>query len=403
MKILHTADWHLGKKLDHFSRLQEQKQVLEELIEIVETQDIDIVVIAGDLFDNFNPNTEAIELFYKTVKQLANDGKRPVIAIAGNHDAPNLIDAPNPLAKECGIILIGHPNTKIPLLKLPYFEISKSDYGFIEIKHHKYAYPIRIIHTPYANEIRLKQYFGENKEDGLNETLAQNWQQLANTYCDTNGVNLLTAHLYINKRGEIIEEPDGEKPIKVGNADMIYADSIPNQMQYTALGHLHGYRNIGSEEKPIVYSSSILPYSFSEAGQTKYAVVIDLEPNHTPVLNKIPLQSGRTLYRKTFHSVEESLEWLNNNQNCLVEITLKLTSYLRAEDRKAIYQSHDGIIHLIPSMKAQATDAKPLKSIDLNKNMINLFEEYFKSKHQNLELNDDLKQLFKEISNAEEK
>lgn len=87
----------------------------------------------------------------------------------------------------------------------------------------------------------------------------------------------------------------------------------------------------------------------------------------------------------------------------MVEITLKLTSYLRAEDRKAIYQSHDGIIHLIPSMKAQATDAKPLKSIDLNKNMINLFEEYFKSKHQNLELNDDLKQLFKEISNAEEK
>lgn len=75
MKILHTADWHLGKKLDHFSRLQEQKQVLEELIEIVETQDIDIVVIAGDLFDNFNPNTEAIELFYKTVKQLANDGR----------------------------------------------------------------------------------------------------------------------------------------------------------------------------------------------------------------------------------------------------------------------------------------------------------------------------------------
>lgn len=86
MKILHTADWHLGKKLDRFPRIEEQVLVLEEIINIAEKEAVDLVIIAGDLFDNFNPSVEASDLFYKTLKKLANEGKRPVIAISGNHD-----------------------------------------------------------------------------------------------------------------------------------------------------------------------------------------------------------------------------------------------------------------------------------------------------------------------------
>lgn len=104
----------------------------------------------------------------------------------------------------------------------------------------------------------------------LNEVLAENWKTISDQFCDTSGVNLLTTHLYMNQRGkELIEEPEGEKPIKIGNADMIYSDAIPSQIQYTALGHIHGHKNIGTEEKPVIYSSSPLCYSFSEAGQKK--------------------------------------------------------------------------------------------------------------------------------------
>ena len=77
-----------------------------EIVQIADAQKVDVVIIAGDLFDNFTPNTDAIELFYKTVKQLSLGGRRPVVAISGNHDAPKLIDAPDPLARECGIFLI---------------------------------------------------------------------------------------------------------------------------------------------------------------------------------------------------------------------------------------------------------------------------------------------------------
>ena len=398
MKILHTADWHLGKRLDRFSRLEEQVSVMNEIVEIADQQKVDLVLVAGDLFDNFNPSVDAVELFYKTLKRLSNNGKRPVVAISGNHDSPSLIDAPDPLARECGIILIGYPNAKIQEFELENFKVSKSAAGFLELKINGIDFPIRILHTPYANEVRLKQYLGENKEDALNEVLAENWKSLADEFCDGNGINLLMAHLYMNKRGaEFLEEPEGEKPIKIGNADMIFSDAIPSQIQYTALGHLHAYRNIGTEEKPVIYSSSPLSYSFSEAGQTKYVSIIDAQPNQNVSVEKIELKSGKALHRKTFDSVENAISWLSENPKTLVELTLESETFLKAEDRKLLYQSHSGIVHLIPKVKNQDSKQKQITEINLNQDIKELFKDYFKSKNANQEPNDEIMDLFNEI------
>lgn len=400
MKILHTADWHLGKKLDRFSRLEEQVLVLDEIVEIADEQNVDLILIAGDLFDNFNPSVEATELFYKTLKRLSLNGKRPVIAISGNHDSPNLIDAPDPLARECGIILIGHPKAKINPFELEHFKISNAAASFIELQLKSLNFPVRILHTPYANEIRLKEYFGENKEEELNKVLAENWATIADEFCDDKGVNLLMAHLYMNKKGApIIEEPEGEKPIKIGNATLIYSDIIPSQIQYTALGHLHGFRNIGTTEKPVVYSSSPLCYSFSEAGQTKYVSIIEAEPNKEVSYEKLPLKNGKKLVRKTFDSVEKTIEWLNENPYSLVELTLESETFLKAEERKMIYQSHNGIVHLIPKVKNQEFSENKLQDINLNQDIQLLFNDYFKSKNGGQEANEELIDLFNEILN----
>ena len=400
MKILHTADWHLGKRLDRFSRLEEQILVMDEIVKIADEQNVDIVLVAGDLFDNFNPSVEAIELFYKTLKRLSQNGKRPVIAISGNHDSPYLIDAPDPLARECGIILIGHPKAKVSPFQLQDFEISNSVEGMIELKIKKHAFAIRIVHTAFANEIRLKEYFGENKEEALNQVLAENWATIADEFCDENGVNILMTHLYMNKRGApILEEPDGEKPIKIGNADLIYSDTIPPQIQYTALGHLHAFRNIGTEEKPVVYSSSPLCYSFSEAGQTKYVSIIEAKPNQNVSYEKIELKNGKSLVRKTFDEVEKAIEWLSENQNTFVELTLESETYLKAEERKMINNAHHGIVHLIPKFKNQEFNQKQLHDINLNQDIQSLFKDYFKSKNNAQEPNEDLLNLFNEILN----
>ena len=400
MKILHTADWHLGKRLDRFSRLEEQILVMDEIVQIADEQNVDLILIAGDLFDNFNPSVEAIELFYKTLKRLSLNGKRPVIAISGNHDSPSLIDAPNPLARECGIILIGHPKAKVTPFELDDFKISNSVEGMIEIQLKNYDFPIRIVHTSFANEVRLKEYFGENKEDALNQVLAENWKSIADEFCDENGVNILMTHLYMNKQGApILEEPDGEKPIKIGNADLIYSDIIPKQIQYTALGHLHAFQNIGTKEKPVIYSSSPLCYSFSEAGQTKYVSIIEANPNKEVTYEKIALKNGKALVRKTFDEVEKAIAWLTENQNTLVELTLESETYLKAEERKLIYNAHHGIVHLIPKVKNQEINQNQLHEINLNQDIQSLFKDYFKSKNNAQEPNEELLDLFNEILN----
>jgi len=400
MKILHTADWHLGKRLDRFSRLEEQVLVMEELIQTADEKNIDLVLIAGDLFDNFNPGVEAVELFYKTLKRLSLNGKRPVIAISGNHDSPNLIDAPDPLARECGIILIGHPKAIITSFELEYFNISKSAEGFIELTFKNHVFPVRILHTPYANEMRLKQYFGEQKEAELNNVLAEHWQKNADEFCDEKGVNLLMTHLYMNKKGmPLLDEPEGEKPLKIGNADLIYSDIIPPQIQYTALGHLHRFQNIGTDEKPVVYSSSPLCYSFSEAGQTKYISIIEAEPGKTVQFEKIPIKNGKCLERKSFDCIEKTVEWLTANQNTFVELTLESETFLTANERKRLYQSHNGIVHLIPKVKNQEVNENQLHDINLNQDIQSLFRDYFKSKNGGQEANEELINLFNEILN----
>jgi exonuclease SbcD len=405
MKILHTADWHLGKKLDHFSRLEEQKKVMNEICTIANVQNVDVVIVAGDLFDTFNPPVEAVDLLYKTLKKLTNNGKRPVIAIAGNHDSPDRIDAPNPLARECGILFVGNPDVTIPTVTIENgFEITQSENGFLEIQLPQYEFPIRIITTPYANEMRLKTYLGaENKEEQLNQLLQDSWAALADKYCDSKGVNILTTHLYMLKRGgEILEEPEGEKPLRIGNADMVYTDCIPNQIQYTALGHLHRFQNVGGHPNPVVYSSSPLCYSFAEAGQDKKVVLIEAQPNEVVKFTAIPLHSGRVLHRKRFENTDEAVLWLLENPYCLVELTLVSDSFFASQDLKRIHESHDGIIFIIPIVTKDGNAEQHTPKVNLDQNIQGLFKDYFVSKHKQ-EPNEELLDLFNEIIGSQAK
>ena len=401
MKILHTADWHLGKKLDKFSRLDEQKAVLEEIIAIAEAQNVDAVLIAGDLFDAFNPSTEAVELFYKSVKRLSNNGKRVVVAIAGNHDSPDRIEAPDPLARECGIIFAGFPHSHVSTCELESgICVVRSEPGFIELKLPGYSYPLRLLLTPYANEYRLKTFLGmENEEDELRSVLERRWKQLANTYCDKEGVNMLMSHLYMMKKGEIPpEEPEDEKPIlHVGGAQAIYSENIPPQIQYAAMGHLHRYQVIDRTPCPVVYSSSPLSYSFGEAEQQKYVVMIDASPGVPVKYAKIPLHTGRPLHRKKFDGVDAALEWLNDHPDALVELTLVTSQYLTAEDRKQLLNAHEGIITIIPEVKNLENGSRQTKTIDLSQNIEELFVQFFQHNQRGQQPNAELMDLFKEV------
>lgn len=402
MKILHTADWHLGKRLDFFSRLDEQYAILDEICAIAEEEQVDAIIIAGDLFDTFNPPVEAVELLYRTLRRLSLNGQRPVIAIAGNHDSADRIDAPDSLALECGIIFVGYPYAQIRTIDIPEgFSITKSEPGFIEITLPKHGYPLRILHTAYANELRLKQYLGlENKEQQLNELLKQRWHSLANQYADKQGVNILTAHLYMLKRGgEVLEEPEGEKPIKVGNADLVYSEGIPPQIQYTALGHLHRFQNIGGHSSPVVYSSSPLAYSFSETGQKKHVVIVEAQPDQPVHYRPVELKQGRQLFRMRFDQVDQAVQWLTDNPYTLVELTLVSDEFIPVQKLKRIHDAHDGIIHIIPVVLQQQPSNPSGKTVNIDQNIEGLFNDYFKHR-TGQQPNSELMDLFNEVLNS---
>ncbi|MEZ4914629.1 MAG: exonuclease SbcCD subunit D [Chitinophagales bacterium] len=405
IKILHTADWHLGKRLEKFSRFDEQRAVLAEICAIADAQQVDVVIVAGDIFDQYNPPNEAIDLFYKTVKKLSNDGNRLVLCIAGNHDSPERISAPEPLARTAGVCLLGLPDSYIPPFVLESgLALLRSEEGFLEFKLPKHNTPLRIIATPYANELRLKKFLNFNDDILLRAHLQTFWQNLADKYCDDKGVNLLVSHLFvIDEKDTNPPAEDDDKPILIaGNAQAIFTQNFPSEMQYVALGHMHRCYALSDNMPMVMYSGSPLQYSLSEAGQQKYVLVLQLTANEPPQIEKIPLSEGLPLVKKTFKQVDECVQWLNENPNCYVEIELVCAHYISAEETKQIFEAHDKIVRIIPHITAgaQATETSisaKLEQLDINE----IFKEYFKSK-TGKEADDTFLALFNEIRNMSE-
>jgi DNA repair protein SbcD/Mre11 len=406
MKILHTADWHLGKRLQEFSRLEEQKLVLEEINQIADRESVDMVLLAGDIFDTYNPNHEAVELLYKSLKKLSNNGQRPIIAISGNHDSTQFVEAPDPLAREMGIFFYSKYDSIIPTGKLDNgLEILQSESGFVEIKLPDLEFPVRIILAPYANEVLLKTYLGEgDREAEFRDIMAEKWETLAEKYCDDKGINLFIGHFFFTKEGEPPEaEPESERPIlHVGGTQALFSHHIPSRIQYAALGHLHRYHAISKSPLPVVYPSSPLAYSFSEADQQKQVVLIEAQPGKRVTFQPIGLDKGRPLYRKTFEALTLTLEWLGANPYCFVEITFITEHSIDAATRKAIMKAHDGIVNLIPQIKnPKGQENFSLRAEDLEKDMVSLFQMYFKSE-RGQEPNSELISIFKEVISQNE-
>ncbi|MBI4645366.1 MAG: exonuclease subunit SbcD [Bacteroidia bacterium] len=405
MKILHTSDWHLGKRLESFSRMEEQEAVLKEICDIADKEKVHAVIISGDLFDTFNPSTDAVELFYKYTKRLANNGKRAVIAIAGNHDSPERIEAPDPLARECGIIFSGFPHTIITPFNLEAgLKVLRSEKGFIELQIPDISYPLRLIHTPYANELRMKTYLGnEETEEELRTLLNKHWDELAEKYCTQTGVNILASHLLFVRTGdEIPEEPEEEKPILfIGGAQAIPTQNIPGNIQYVALGHLHRKRTIDIVPCPVIYSGSPLSYSFGEADQNKFVNIVEITPGEKALISAMQLESGKKLIRKRFEIIDEVVEWLAQNPDVYIELTIVSDTYLTATDRKRLLDAHNGIVAIIPEIRNLAqTTCQATAPVDLTKSMEELFIDFFKAK-KGQEPNERIINLFKEAISEE--
>jgi DNA repair protein SbcD/Mre11 len=427
MKILHTADWHLGKRLENHSRHAEQVEVLAEICDIADREAVDVVIIAGDLFDVFTPSSESIDLFYKTCKQLTNNGLRPVIAIAGNHDSPERIETPDPLARACGIVFVGFPHSVVAPFMLPTgVGVNRSDAGFVEIQMPQFPYPLRLLLTPYANEYRLRQNLGiENPEVSLRQILTAQWSDLSQKYLTnsvesavendaktvengvknaenaayTEGVNFGVAHLFVMKEGGVPpDEPEDERPIFVGGAGAVFSNCFPSALQYVALGHLHRQQVIATEPCPIVYCGSPLAYSFAEENQEKYVLIVDIEPNQQADFRKITLTKTKKLLRNKFEDIDLAIEWMQQFPDALIDLTIVSDTYIKNDDMRRLKEAHAGLVRIFPEIKAKnAENTEGGLGIDIGGEMRDLFVDFFKYKSKGQEPNAEIKALFEEI------
>lgn len=398
LKILHTSDWHLGKTLGSFSRLSEQEEFLDEFYKIVQELSPHLILIAGDVFDNFNPPISALSLFYEYIKLFSGNGKRIVAVIAGNHDSPERLDAPYPLAKEDGIVFAGFPETELFSFQLS-SKISADPLtpSILNLQYPDLDFAVNLVLTAYANETRLR-LVQPNETRSFSKLLEEYWQAKLQTLAN-NSINILMTHAFVAQRGkELPEESEDEKSIlSVGGAEILYTDQFPKNLHYIALGHLHGFQVL---EESIVYSGSPLAYSFREAEQKKYVVYAELFPNSKPKIEPILLSSGLPLVQETFQDVERAVEWLRQNQNVYAEIYLELNEFLRSEDHRRLREAHPRLVQIIPQIKKELQKTHWREAIDLRQSVEELFINYFKYS-TNQEPNEEILNEFREIQNLE--
>ena len=245
MRILHTSDWHLGKNLEGTknSRLEEQEKFLDEFVELVEKNHIDMVIIAGDIYDSSNPPARAERLFYETLKKLSDGGNRAVLVIAGNHDNPERLIAASPLASEQGVMMLGTPKSILEPGPYGNFQVVASGEGWLEL--HLRGEKAVVIALPYPSEKRLNEVFiekdtDEDRKRSYSERIGELFENLSGNYREDT-INIAVSHVYVMGS----DRSDSERQIELGGSLAVEPSALPKKAQYIALGHLHRPQRLG--------------------------------------------------------------------------------------------------------------------------------------------------------------
>ncbi len=289
MRILHTADWHIGKRLGRHDRMPEFRDVLAEVERIAEERRVDLVLVAGDVWDRAMPPVDALALGLEALQRLA--AHAPVVAVAGNHDSPELFEALAPYLREQGkgVHLIGR-------IRGP------RDGGLLGPD--VLGVPAVVAAFPFLREGRVVDFMRDAGEwygayaakvgaitTAYNEALVE--------AAGADAAPILVAHFLVNGVKVARGAPRGERELHMGAAYAATPQAIPPGPQYVAMGHIHAPQPVPSAAVPAHYAGSLLPLDFGEAGEEKRVVIVDVDPGSLATVTSVPLSSGRPLRRET--------------------------------------------------------------------------------------------------------
>lgn len=278
MRLLHTSDWHVGKTVRGASRADEHTAVLAETAQIAAREEVDLVIVAGDLFDSAAPSAEAERIVYRALLDLADTGAE-VAVIAGNHDNPRRLRAVAPLLRLGQVHVVAEPTRP-------------DDGGVIELRAGDGA-DVRLAMLPFVSKrgiVRSKHLMARQAFENVQD-YSERLRLLIERLCEpfrTDTVNLFTTHAFVLGA----EAGGGERPAHLVEEYAITAQSFPVTIGYGALGHLHRPQSL---RHPLHYCGSPLQLDFGEAQQVKQVNVVTLEPGIPAHVRAVRLTTGRPL------------------------------------------------------------------------------------------------------------
>ena len=370
MKIIHLADLHIGKRVNEFSMIDDQKYILNQILEIIDKEKPDAVIIAGDVYDKQVPSIEAVELLDSFISDISKRQTTTFI-ISGNHDSAERLAFGSSLMAMGKIYISPVYNGKISKYTL------KNDFG-----------SANFYLLPFVKPNHVKRFLPDEKIESYTDAIRV---VVDNLKLDTSEINILIAHQFVTGASRTESEE-----ISVGGLDNVDA-SVFEDFDYVALGHIHRPQKIGTER--IRYCGTPLKYSFSEVNDTKSVSIIEINSKEDFNLRTIPLIPKRDMrkIRGTYEELITKTSYENTNTDDYIHVTL--TDEFNVTDAiqklRVIYKN----IMKLEYDNMRTRESRKINLDDMvieNKNPLEIFSEFYKLQN-NQEMDDEQKEIIKKI------
>ena len=364
MRILHTSDWHVGKRLGRHDRMDEYRQVLAEVERIADEREVDLVLVSGDLWDRPVPPMDAFTLGLETLQRLGR--RRPVVALAGNHDSPELFEALAPLLRPFHVFLIG--------------DIKRPDAGAL-LGPDELGVAAVVAGLPFLREGRVVDFMRDAGE--WYRAYAERIAAIAGRYNDAlvaragaDAVPVLMAHFMVGGVRVDRSAPRGERELHMGDAYAATPQAIPPGPQYVAMGHIHAPQVVPGAPVPAEYAGSLLSLDFGEAGETKRVVIVEAEPGRLAVAETVPLAAGRRLAR-----VSGTWDQIEARADELADLFCDLTVTTPGTDTTLAERARETFPFLVKVRAARPATAAAERLVKGARTWEELYADYYRREH----------------------
>lgn len=388
MKILHTSDWHLGAKTDRRNRLDEQIRVMDEIATIADTEDVDVVLVAGDVYDNAVPTSDAEELFFNTIEKLSGDNNRVVIVLAGNHDDPKRLSANRHFAKKHNIVLAGDLRIDLDIsASTGKNRIEEVGEGYVSIIKEIEDKTERIVVgiLPYPVDYRINY---KTEAESYSEKVKE-WAKLVCKGFKRNAFNCLATHLTLV--GSETEEDNVFRTIQISEAGVVKKSDLP-KAEYYALGHIHSNQNIAPN---MYYSGAPIRYSYIQ--KTCAVNIVTTKDNNLESIKKVDLKTPVKMEKVVVNGIEEvptKLDYFSSED--IVELTIVQDKPLTSMQIKELKENYPCVLQVKLKLTNLDRDQNVYISNRDKLSAKDLFVNFYKSK-KFVDPQNELTELFVEL------